>query len=303
MVSIVIPVFNEEESLPHLFRELNTVLKFRSEIIFVDDGSTDGTLAILKKIARGNKNVRVFSFRKNIGKSEALALGFQEAKGDVIVTLDADLQDRPKEITKVLAKLNTGYDLVSGWRKERKDSTKKIVSSHIFNFVVKLFWGLNLHDYNCGLKAYTKDCVRSLYLYGGLHRFIPLLAHQQGFKITEQEVIHASRKYGKSKYGFSKLWRDLPDIFTMFFLSRYADRPLHFFGWFGGLIFFVGTAILIYLVIIKLDGQGIGNRPLLFLGMLLVISGLQVLFTGILADLIINKSKQQNKTYPLKYAS
>lgn len=305
MISIVIPVFNEEESLPHLCRELISVLHLykEHELIFIDDGSTDQSLEILKKLSRKHKSVKIFSFRKNLGKAEALTLGFLKAKGDQVVTIDADLQDKPKEVINVLNKLKRGYDLVSGWRKERKDSVKKVVSSHLFNFVVKLFWRLNLHDYNCGLKAYTKDCAKSLHLYGGLHRFIPLLAYQQGFQVAEVEVVHGERKFGKSKYGFSKLWRDLPDIFTMLFLSRYADRPLHFFGWFGGLIFFAGAAILVYLALVKLAGQGIGNRPILFLGMLLVISGLQVLFTGILADLIINLSKQQNKVFPIKYAS
>lgn len=305
MISVVIPVFNEEESLPHLYRELISVLHLYKEyeLIFIDDGSTDRSLEILKKLSQKNKNINVFSFRKNLGKSEALTLGFLKARGDQIVTIDADLQDKPKEIRKVVGKLKGGYDLVCGWRKERKDSFGKVLSSQLFNFVVKLFWRLNLHDYNCGLKAYTKDCAQSLQLYGGLHRFIPLLAHQQGFTITEIEVVHAKRKFGRSKYDFSKLWRDLPDIFTMLFLSRYADRPLHFFGWVGGLIFFAGTAILVYLALVKLGGQGIGNRPILFLGMLLVISGLQVLFTGILADLIINLSKQQNKMFPIKYAS
>lgn len=305
MISVVIPVFNEEESLPHVYRELDSVAKQLKnfEIIFIDDGSTDSSLPLLKNLAQRKKNIRVFSFRKNLGKSEALTLGFQKAKGEYIITLDADLQDKPSEIEKLLKKAKSGYDLVSGWRKNRKDPVKKVLSSHFFNFIARLIWGLRLHDYNCGLKVYTRACAKSLHLYGGLHRFVPLLAHQQGFRVAEMEVVHAKRKFGRSKYGFSKLWRDLPDIFTMLFLSRYADRPLHFFGWFGTAVFLIGVGILGYLTVLKLQGHGIGERPILFLGMLLVISGLQVLFTGILADLIINLAKQQTKEFPIKYAS
>ena len=295
MISIVVPVFNEEESIGHFYKELLVFLKtFKSEheIIFVDDGSTDGSFDELKNIAKTNKKVRVFSFRKNQGKAEALTLAFEKAKGEYMVTLDADLQDNPSEIEKLLKKIKEGWDVVCGWRKDRKDPLSKIISSKLFNFLTSVIWGFYLHDYNCGLKAFKKDAAKSLSLYGGMHRFIPLLLHQQGFTVTEISVIHEKRKFGRSKYGFSKIWKDLPDIFTMLFLTKYARRPLHFFGTAGGFISLVGAIILFYLAIIHAQGQPIATRPLFFLGMILVLSGIQVFFTGFLADLIINASQR-----------
>ena len=306
MISIVVPALNEEESLKDFYKELVSVaqnLDKDYEVIFVDDGSTDTSLSILKKFEEQNNNVRIFSFRKNQGKAEALTLGFQKAKGDYIATLDADLQNKPSEIPKLLEKIKEGYDVVSGWRMNRQDTLPKIIFSKIFNFIVRVFWGLNLHDYNCGLKVYTKDAAKSLRLYGGLHRFIPLLAHQKGFKATEVPIHHQKRQYGKSKYGISKIWWDLPDIFTMFFLSRYSKRPMHFFGFAGGLLFIIGTTTLGYLAILRFHGETIGRRPLLFFGMLLVLSGLQVFFTGFLADLIINISNKSKQEFSLKYSS
>lgn len=294
MISIVVPVFNEEESLELFYKELYSVISRKNnthEIIFLDDGSTDNSLETLKKIASKDKNVRIYSFRKNSGKAEALTFGFQKAKGETIVTLDADLQDKPSEIIKLTKKLDEGYDLVCGWRNNRKDPFKKVISSKFFNAIARTFWGLSLHDYNCGLKAYTKSAAQSLNLYGGMHRFIPLLVYQQGFKVTEVAVEHEKRRFGFSKYGFSKLWKDMPDILTMVFLAKYSNRPLHFFGTIGGILFMSGTLILSYLSVIHFLGETIGRRPLLFLGMLLVLAGFQVLFTGFLADLILNISQ------------
>lgn len=306
MLSIVVPVFNEQESLGNFSKELFTILKKIGtgyEVIFIDDGSTDSSLEILKQIAKANISVRIYSLRRNEGKAEALTFGFQKAKGDYIVTLDADLQDRPSEIPKLLEKMNEGWELICGWRKNRSDSFLKVASSKIFNSIVSLFWGLKLHDYNCGLKVYTKEAAKSLRLYGGMHRFIPLLLYQQGFKVSEVEVTHGKRKFGKSKYGLSKLWKDMPDIFTMLFLSRYSKRPMHFFGTVGGILLILGIFILGYLSVLWFQGQSIGRRPLLFLGMLLVISGFQLFFTGFLADLIINISQKQDKEFFLKYSS
>lgn len=305
MVSIVIPVYNEEESIDAFYNELSATAKSLKtyEILFVDDGSKDSSLSLLKAIGEKDKRVKIFSFRKNHGKAEALMLGFLKATGKHIITLDADLQDKPSEIPALLRKINDGYDLVSGWRKNRKDGLPKVLASKLFNSIAKTWWGLKLHDYNCGLKAYTKNAAKSLRIYGGLHRFIPLILYHQGFMVTEIPVEHDKRKFGKSKYGFSKLWKDLPDIFTMLFLSRYGDRPFHFFAWVGGVLFFLGTIILGYLGILKLVGEGIGNRPILFLGMILLLSGLQIFFTGFLADLIINLSKQQREDYSLKFSS
>lgn len=302
MISIVVPVYDEEQSLKPFFKELTSSLKGKTyETIFIDDGSKDNSLNILKEFEKKNKNVRIFSFRKNQGKSEALTLGFQKAKGDRIVTLDADLQDKPSEVDKLLKKIDDGWDLVCGWRKNRKDPKGKILSSKFFNAVAAFFWGLKLHDYNCGLKVYKSEVAKSLQLYGGLHRFIPLLIFQQGFKVTEVPVAHDYRKFGKSKYGFSKLWVDLPDIFTMLFLSKYSRRPLHFFGVVGGISTFIGVIVLIYLSILRFQGKTIGDRPLLLFGILLVLTGFQILFTGFLADLLLHISAKNGNKSNLKY--
>ncbi len=307
MLSIVVAAYNEEESLNNFHKELVASIKkfgWDCEIIFVDDGSTDGSLEILKEIEKRDKSVKIFSFRKNSGKAEALTLGFQKEKGDYVVTLDADLQDKPKEIFKLLEKIKEGnWDVVCGWRKERNDSIVKIISSKFFNFITSIFWGLKLHDYNCGLKLYSKEAAKSLNLYGGMHRFIPLLAHDQGFTVTEVAVEHDERRYGKSKYGFSKIWKDLPDIFTMLFLSKYSKKPFHFFGVAGEIFVLLGVIILGYLSYLHFQGIAIGQRPLLFFGMLLVISGFQLFFTGFLADLIINIYSKRQKDFNLKYST
>lgn len=306
MISVVVPVFNEEESLEAFFKTLTQALskiQEKSEIIFIDDGSNDSSLSMLQDFEKKDKSVRVFSFRKNTGKAEALSMGFSKAKGDKIVTLDADLQDDPFEIDHLITKLDEGYDLVAGWRKDRKDTTKKIISSKIFNFLARVFWGLRLHDYNCGLKAYKSEAAKSLTLYGGFHRFIPLLVFQEGFRVTEEPVKHHTRKYGKSKFGFSKLWKDLPDIFTMLFLSRYSTRPLHFFGTLGLLMLGVGFLVLLYLTILWFSGVSIGSRPLLIFGVLLELTGLQMFMTGFLAELLINLLNKREMNLPLKYNS
>lgn len=305
MISVVLPFFNEKESLPILLREILRYIDKKDEIIFVDDGSTDGSLKVTKKLAGESRKIRLYSFRKNHGKAEILTFGFQKAKGNVIITLDADLQDKPSEIPKLLKKLDEGWDVVCGWRKKRNDPFFKVLSSKLFNFLARVLWGLQLHDYNCGLKAYKKEAAKALNLYGGMHRFIPLLLHDQGFSVTEVAVEHGKRRFGTSKYGFSKLWKDLPDILSMLFLSRYSKRPLHFFALIGGILLVLGFSILFYLTILHFQGYAIGRRPLLIFGMLFVVSGLQVILTGFLADLIINQvysSKEENK-FNLRYSS
>lgn len=306
MLSFVIALFNEEESLEHLYAELDHSAKKTGEeyeVIFVDDGSTDRSLEILKELAKKDDRIRIFSFRKNQGKAEALTLGFQKAKGDFIITLDADLQDKPSELHKLIKKQKEGWDMICAWRKDRRDPVKKVISSKFFNFLAKIFWGLELHDYNCGLKLYTQEAAKSINLYGGLHRFIPLLVYQQGFTVTEIPVIHEKRKYGKSKFGFSKLWKDLPDIFTMLFLARYSKRPLHFFGTVGSVIFIIGLIFAIYLSILRFQGHAIGRRPLLFASILLMLAGLQIFFTGFLAELILNISNNNKIHFPMKYST
>lgn len=305
MISIVIPAYNEEESLGHFYAALMDELKKHSdyEVLFVDDGSTDGSLPILKEMADKNDRVRVFSFRKNQGKAEALTLGFQRAKGDIIVTLDADLQDKPSEMEKFFEKHREGAEVVSGWRKNRRDKSQMKLISRLFNLTLRNIFDISVHDYNCGYKLYTKDAAKSLNLYGGLHRFIPLLLHQQGFIVDEVVVDHTPRKYGKSKYGFSKLWKDLPDMFTMVFLARYSKRPLHFFGSIGMGIFGVGLLLFSYLGLLWLSGESIGRRPLLIFSVLLMLAGLQIFFTGFIAELITNMMQRDKMHFPLKYSS
>jgi glycosyltransferase involved in cell wall biosynthesis len=298
MISAVVPAFNEEESINEFYKVLSAnlvKLDKNYEIVFVDDGSTDYTLELLKKLALKDKAIRIFSFRKNRGKAEALTVGFQMAKGDYIVTLDADLQDRPEEIGSLLKKSKEGFDLVSGWKKNRKDSFSSVIFSKFFNFVMSSFWGVHLHDYNCGLKLYTKDAAKSLNLYGGMQRFIPLLVAEKGFEVTEVPVMHEKRLYGKSKYGSLKIITEMPDMFTILFLSKYAKRPLHFFGFVGGIVSAIGFFMLLYLALIHFMGQRIGDRPLLIFGMLLLLAGLQVLFTGLLADLILHISQKDHQ--------
>jgi glycosyltransferase involved in cell wall biosynthesis len=295
MISAVVPVFDEEESLQNFYNELvNELSKLtdRYEILFIDDGSRDSTLDILKELEKKDNNVKAYSFRRNHGKAEALTFGFQKAKGDLIVTLDADLQDRPSEISKLIEKNKDGFDVVSGWRKNRKDSFAKIIFSKMFNFMASTFWNVRLHDYNCGLKLYTNDAAKSLNLYGGMHRFIPLLVAQEGFRVTEVPVVHDVRKFGKSKYSAWKVLTQMPDMMTMLFLSKFSQRPLHFFGFIGGILVFIGLLIGSYMTILRLLGETIGNRPLLLLGLLLIITGMQVGFTGLIADLILNVSRK-----------
>jgi len=311
MISYVIPVFNEEESLEAFYAELIKVIPELSEtyeIIFVDDGSTDTSLLSLQTLVKKDKHVRVFSFRRNRGKAEALTYGFQKARGEYVVTLDADLQDKPSEIQKLLAKAKEGVDVVCGWRKHRRDASKMKAISKMFNKLMGKLFGLQIHDYNCGLKVYTQDAAKSLRLYGSLHRFIPIIAAEQGFLIDEVAVLHEPRLYGTSKYSFSKI-KDIPDLFTIFFLMKYSRRPMHFFGIIGGSLLLIGLLIFGYLSIVWLMGTSIGRRPLLFISILLILGGLQTFFTGFLADLMINishrteDSAQISSHFSLKYSS
>ena len=312
VISIVVPVFNEEESLEAFYTELKKVLpsiKQESEIVFIDDGSTDKSLSIIKSLERKNKNVKVYSFKRNRGKADALALGFSKALGDLIVTMDADLQDKPSELYKFMEKHKEGADVVVGWRRVRKDKSKMVVISKFFNYLNRVLFGLKLHDIDCGLKLFTKDAIKSLHIYGGLYRFIPLLLYQQGFIVDEVVVEHDARRFGKSKYGFSKVWKNLPDLFTVIFLIKFGKRPLHFFGFIGGLFTLIGFITLSYLSYLRFTGETIGDRPLLLFGILFLIAGLQIFFTGFLADLMINiihssgSNESENTHFPLKYSS
>lgn len=303
--SIVIPVFNEEESLRELVANIMRAfgkIKKTYEIIFVDDGSSDRTLEILKLLARENRNMKIFSFRKNLGKSFALMLGFAKTSGKFIVTMDADLQDDPTNISGLYQKLIRGnFDLVTGWRKDRKDNIFKKISSSFFNTTVSTLFGKKLHDLNSGLKIYRVELTRELKIYGGMHRFIPIIAKEMGFSVGELEIVHRARKYGISKYKSSKILTDIPDLITIYFIMKYNHRPLHFFGKIGSFIFLIGIALLTYLSILHFQGERIGDRPLLIFGVLLVIAGIQVIFTGLIADLIVNFHVKDNEEYPIKF--
>ncbi len=307
--SVIVPVFNEEESLSELIARIGSGFKSFGrtyEIIFVDDGSTDASLELCKKYARDHKNIHVLSFRKNLGKSPALTVGFEHAKGDFIVTMDADLQDDPNNIPKLFAKLEKdNLDLVSGWRKERRDSFTKKISSKLFNkVIIPVLFNVNFHDMNCGLKLYKKSLAKELRIYGGMHRFIPVLASEMGYKAAEEAIVHHARKYGYSKYKPTKILTDIPDIFTMFFLTKYTRRPLHFFFQLGAILLFLGFSILLYLTFIKLFlGETIGGRPLLIFGVLFVIGGAQTIFTGLLADLIVKVNEKSINNYLIKFKS
>ena len=296
-ISIVIPVFNEEKSLNDLFSEISGVMQAFTnwEVIFIDDGSTDESFSILKNISRSNSMVKIISFYKNIGKSDALSAGFEKVDGDIIITMDADLQDDPKEIISMINKIEEGWDLVSGWKKNRQDPLSKRLPSKVFNFITSLLTGIKIHDFNCGLKAYRKKVIKSIDVYGGLHRYIPALAGRLGFSVTEIAVHHRERKYGTTKYGVNRLYHGFFDLFTMLFTSKYINRPLHFFGMIGLFLFMIGFIICIYLTIGWFNGIWLGNRPILFLGILLLIIGIQFFSIGLLGELFIKSNMQRNR--------
>ena len=304
--SIVIPVRNESESVDELVGAVEAAmgsLPGGHEMIFVDDGSTDDTLERLKRLARTHPRIRIFSFRRKLGKSPALECGFRRAVGDYVLTLDADLQDDPRDVQQMYEYLTREHvDMVSGWRRERRDSILKVISSKVFNLIaVRLLFGVSFKDMNSGLKLYRADVTRELPLYGGMHRFIPLIVREMGYRVAEVPVRHHQRKYGVSKYRATKILTEVPDLLTLFFLIKYTTRPLHFFGRIGSLLFAVGFAALMYLTVLWFRGIPIGTRPLLSFGVLLVLVGGQIVFTGLLADLIVNMNRKQE--FPLKYTS
>jgi glycosyltransferase involved in cell wall biosynthesis len=289
VISVVVPVHDEEQSVEPLYEELRASLDPLGrpwEAVFVDDGSTDGSLGALTRLHAAMPNVKVVRLRRNFGKAAALAAGFRHADGDVVVTIDADLQDDPAEIPRLLAKLDEGFDLVSGWKVQRRDPLSRRIPSRIFNAVVGRVSGLRLHDLNCGLKAYRADVVRNLRVYGELHRFLPVLAHDRGYRVAELPVNHRPRGHGKSRYGVERYLRGFLDFLTVWFMGRYRHRPLHLFGGLGVAMGAIGTILLAYLTVLKLSGEPIGHRPLLTLGVLLVVVGLQFFSLGLLSELI-----------------
>jgi glycosyltransferase involved in cell wall biosynthesis len=294
-LSIVVPLYNEEESVFPLSNEIKKVLNPTGmpwEIIFVDDGSSDLSLKNIKDICKNDRRFKYVSFRKNYGKSAALQFGFKYVTGDVVVTMDADLQDDPKEIPNLLKKLDEGYDLCSGWKKKRRDPFIKKISSRFFNFVTRIFSGIKIHDFNCGLKAYRKVVVENLYVHGELHRYMPVLAKWQGFTVTELPVQHHPRRYGKTKFGISRFFKGFVDLITVIFSTRYTKRPLHFFGFFGAVAMVFGIFVLGYLSVLWIQGHQLSNRPMLFLGMLLIIVGVQFFAVGLLGEMLVHNSPE-----------
>jgi glycosyltransferase involved in cell wall biosynthesis len=290
-ISIIIPLYNEEDSLNELTKQIVSVLEGLEksyEICFVDDGSTDDSLPRIKRLREENQNIKILSFRKNYGKSAALSEGFKMASGDIIITIDADLQDDPAEIPNLISKINDGYDLVSGWKKKRHDPITKTLPSKLFNFITARFTGIKIHDFNCGLKAYRQEVIKEIPVYGSLHRYLPVLAHWKGFAVGEISVQHRARKYGVTKYGWRRFFDGFFDLFTVLFLTRYRQKPLHLFGFFGMTSFIAGFVISVYLTFLWFLGYGIGNRPLLFLGILLIIVGMQSFSIGLIGEMITN---------------
>lgn len=294
-LSILIPLLNEAESLPELYQQIIAALEPTGktfEILFIDDGSRDASFDIIRELREKDERVRAIQFRRNYGKSAALAVGFESVRGDVVVTMDADLQDDPQEVPDLIGQLDEGYDLVSGWKQSRQDPITKTLPSKLFNGVTGLVSGLRLHDFNCGLKAYRREVVETIPVYGDLHRYLPVLAHWSGFRVTERPVKHHPRKYGTSKFGIGRFTHGLFDLLTVYFVSNYTRRPLHLFGSFGLLSFGLGLAFALYLTWLWLNGIGIGTRPLLQLSVLLMVLGIQLTSIGLIAEMIAHSARR-----------
>ena len=296
-ISVVIPVYNEVDSLKELHVQLTqslSVFEFY-EILFIDDGSTDGSLNLVKELSNADGHINLIQFHRNYGKSAALAEGFKYAEGDYIVTMDADLQDDPAEIPNLVAKLEDGFDLVSGWKKDRKDPFSKTLPSKLFNFVTRIFTGVKIHDFNCGLKIYRQSVVKTIDIYGGRHRYIPALAGQKKFKIAEIIVHHRPRLHGVTKYGGARLFHGLFDLISILFLSKYTQSPLYFFGQIGLFTFLTGLAIDFYVLYLKyfLNEPFAKHMALLMLGVLIIVVGIQFFSIGLVGEMIANSNQDK----------
>ena len=307
-ISVVIPLYNEVESLPELTNWINTVLtgkKFTYEIIMVDDGSNDGSWELIKTLHENNPVIKGIKFRRNYGKSAALNTGFEAAQGNVVITMDADLQDSPDEIPELYRKITEEkYDLVSGWKAKRYDPLSKTIPTKLYNAATRRMSGINnLHDFNCGLKAYRKEVVKNIEVYGEMHRYIPVIAKWAGFvKIGEQIVEHRPRKYGKTKFGMSRFITGLLDLISIFFVGKFGKRPMHFFGTLGVLSFFAGTVITIWMIVDKLMAisrglhyRDVTTQPLFYIALVAVILGSQLFLTGFVAELVSRSASERNK--------
>lgn len=303
-VSVVIPLLNESESLQELYGQLRTALSKvvggHYEILFIDDGSTDDSYEVILSLRRQDDRVRGIRFRRNYGKSAALAVGFDHARGDIIISMDADLQDDPAEIPNLVARIRDGSDMVSGWKKTRHDPMGKTLPSRIFNFVVSRLTGIKLHDFNCGLKAYRAEAAQSLEIYGDMHRFLPVLVSMHGYRVTELAVNHRPRKFGKSKYGVGRFLRGFLDLVTVLFMTRYVKRPLHLFGTLGAGLGFVGFVMDAWVTAEKfLYGIPMSSRPLALLGVLLIIVGVQLVSIGLLAEMMV-RNANRDEVYSIR---
>jgi glycosyltransferase involved in cell wall biosynthesis len=299
-LSVIVPLFNEDESIVELTEKINEALTetYTFEIIFVDDGSSDQSWDVVKEVSSGKKYIHGIRLQRNYGKSSALQAGFEKARGNFIATMDSDLQDDPFEIPEMLQKLKEeGLHLVSGWKKKRHDPISKTLPSRFFNKVTSLVTGIKLNDFNCGLKVYRREVINNIYLYGELHRYIPFLAKLEGYdRIGEKPVKHHPRKYGETKFGFSRFMNGFLDLLTLLFVNRYLQRPMHFFGTLGVLFLLFGGAINLYLSVDKIFfGEPIGDRPLLLLGVMLMVLGAQIFSIGFLGELIQKRNEKQQK--------
>ena len=307
-ISVVIPLFNEDESLPELHDWIVRVMteqQFSYEIIFVDDGSKDKSWSVIEALSAKNNNVRGIKFRRNYGKSAALNVGFEAAQGDVIITMDADLQDSPDEIPELYKMIMTdGYDLVSGWKKKRYDPITKTIPTKLFNWATRKMSGINnLHDFNCGLKSYKKDVVKSIEVYGEMHRYIPVIAKWAGFsKIEEKEVAHRERKYGTTKFGLERFINGFLDLMSITFMSKFGKRPMHFFGLYGTLSFLLGGGITLWLVgekffksLYHIPTRDATDKPLFYIALAAMVIGTQLFLAGFIGELVSRNSSDRNK--------
>ena len=301
-LSIVIPLFNEDESLPELAAWIERVVQannYSYEIIMVDDGSTDDSWKVIESLRADNANIKGIKFQRNYGKSAALNEGFKAAQGEVVITMDADMQDSPDEIPELRNMIiNERFDMVSGWKKKRYDSTlTKNIPSKLFNAAARQSSGIKLHDFNCGLKAYRKKLVKSIEVYGEMHRYIPILAKWAGFrKIGEKVVEHRARKFGVTKFGWERFVNGFLDLFSIMFVGKFGKRPMHFFGLWGSIVFFMGLCIWLYLFIAKIAFQkyNMTDRPLFYIGIISLVIGVQLFLAGFLGELIARNSTERN---------